>query len=119
MGLEKDPDGKSTDRLSLPLTVNQKIWFLFVIPTALCCVIYIADIATDIALVERHFSDSRCVYGSLTLILIYAPAIAFFVLTLLDPEKWPKEEEGTGKKVAWLSKQIGLLLLFPIHAMHR
>lgn len=120
MGLEKDPEGKGTDdRLSLSLTVNQKIWLLFVVPTALCCVVYVADIATDVAMVDRHFSDNRCVVGSLTLILIYLPAIAFFVLTLLDERKWPKPEEGTWKKTAWIGKQVLLLLFFPIHAMHR
>lgn len=123
MGVEKeksgDLDGRSVDRYSLSLTLNQKIWFIFVVPTALCCVIYIADIATDIALVERHYSDSRYVAGTLTLALIYAPAIIFFAITLADDSKWPPLEEGPTRRLGFFLKQLILLIFFPIHAMHR
>lgn len=123
MGLDKEKCGdfdlRSNDRFSLSLTISQKIWFLYVLPTSLCCVIYIADIATDIALVERHFSDSRCIAGAITFILLYAPALVFFLVIVSDPKKWPEAEEGSGKRACWFLKQLGLLIFFPINAIHR
>lgn len=110
---------KSIDRFSPLLSINQRIWFLFLLPTVFCCIIYIADIATDIALVERHFTESRSITAFITILLIYAPPTVFFILTLRDEEKWPEADKNTTKKVLWILKQIGLLIFFPIHAIRR
>lgn len=115
----KNNDRKGIDRFNLPLTINQKIWFLFLLPTAFCCIIYIADVATDIALVERHFTEDRCLAGAVTVILIYAPPIVYFILTIMDSKKWPEPEKDTLKKVRWIAKELGLLVFFPIYAIHR
>ncbi|KAK6623355.1 hypothetical protein RUM43_009207 [Polyplax serrata] len=115
----KNGQRKGVDRYTPPLTINQKIWFIFLLPTVFCCIVYIADVATDIALVERHFAEDRCFAGSLTVILMYSPSVVHFILTMMDASKWPESDKKTSKKVCWVLKNVGLMILFPVHAIHR
>lgn len=121
MGVEKGDVGEPSlgVTLNLNLTLNQRIWLLFLVPTALHCAVYIADVATDIALVERHYAEARYLQAGLTLILIYSPAVVFLTLTLADKRRWPPEDKGSSQRATWVLKQLGLAVLFPIHAMHR
>lgn len=121
MGAEKGNADETASRLDLNfnLTLNQRIWLLFLLPTALHCGVYIADVATDIALVERHYAEGRCLLACTTLLILYAPAVVFLALTLADKRRWPPAEKGSGEKTKWILKQIALAVVFPIHAMHR
>lgn len=118
MGVEKGDMKPSTSAVNInfKLTLSQRIWLFFILPTALNCAVYIADVATDIAVVERHLAEARLLPAILTFILIYAPAFAFLAITLSDKRR---QQSESASRVKWSFKQLILAIFFPIHAMHR
>ncbi|XP_066908961.1 XK-related protein 6 isoform X2 [Halyomorpha halys] len=107
-------DTKPSHILDFPLTVQQQLWLLFLLPTIWLILLFIADIATDIAVGVELINEGHYFAGILTLLFIVLPSLLSYFFRLSEP---PDTKEV---KVAftWLSVETAAFLLFPIRPLH-
>ncbi|XP_068992253.1 uncharacterized protein [Neodiprion pinetum] len=111
---------KATHCMRMPLRSTEQIYLVFLIPTLINCTIYLVHFSADLVVVEQHFRESNPIWGSCTLAIMYAPAIAYFVLTVSRPDWWMSEDEKISKGViTWFILQICQLFMFPLFALYR
>lgn len=85
------------------------------VPCAIACFLYVLITATDIGVIFRHYKDNDPIWASLTLFVMYLPAIGSFILIVTDCDYWPEPENGmTNENAFWLYKKILGHLLFPL-----
>lgn len=113
------PFKRQTTFLHYPLNKKQDIKHNLLIPLCVSCVVYMIHFAADIVLAYQHHNTENEFYRSLTLLWVFLPVIASFVLTVSNLKLWP-EEEGFGRlSFKWLGVRILQHLLFPVWAMFR
>ncbi|XP_008544814.1 uncharacterized protein LOC103569338 [Microplitis demolitor] len=120
MAMEPICDKKSTRCLKIPLKSTEQIYLIFLIPTLVSCCIYMINFASDLVVAIQHFRESNPVWGGLTIGFMYAPAIAYFVLTVSRPDWWMTEDQKLSRGVvAWFFIQLCQLIAFPFFALYR
>lgn len=111
---------RSTHCMRLPLRSTEQIYLVFLIPTLIGCAVYTINFAADFVVAIQHFGQGDPIWGSCTFGIMYAPAVAYFVLTVSRPDWWMSEEEKLTKGiVTWFILQILQLFLFPIFVLYR
>ncbi|KAK0085185.1 hypothetical protein PV325_008871 [Microctonus aethiopoides] len=120
MALEPVCERKSTRCLKIPLRSTEQIYLIFLLPAILSCCVYITHFGADLVVAIQHFREENPVWGSCTILFIYAPAIAYFILTISRPDWWMTENEKVSKgALTWFALQICQLIAFPFFALYR
>ncbi|XP_012286086.1 uncharacterized protein LOC105702809 [Orussus abietinus] len=111
---------KATRCLKVPLKSTEQIYLVFLIPTLLSCIIYIVHFSSDLVVAIQHFREEHSAWGCYTIGLMYAPAIAYFGLTVSRPDWWMTEDDKLSKGVVqWFLLQLCHLIAFPLFALYR
>lgn len=120
MALEPVCERKSTRCLKIPLRSTEQIYLIFLLPAILSCCVYITHFGADLVVAIQHFREENPVWGSCTILFMYAPAIAYFILTISRPDWWMTENEKVSKgALTWFALQICQLIAFPFFALYR
>ncbi|XP_034943341.1 uncharacterized protein [Chelonus insularis] len=122
MAMVKDPvcTKKSTRCLKIPLNSTEQIYLVFLIPAVLSCCVYMLHFAADLVVAVQHFREENPIWGSCTIVFMYAPAIAYFILTVSRPDWWMTEDQKVSKGIfVWLTFQLCQLIAFPLFALYR
>lgn len=111
---------KPTRCLKVPLKSTEQIYLVFLIPAVLGCCIYMVHLAADLVVAVQHFREGNPIWGGCTLGLIYAPAVAYFILTVSRPDWWMTEDQKLSwNVVTWFGIQICQMIAFPLFALYR
>uniref|UniRef100_A0A0A9Z9J6 XK-related protein n=1 Tax=Lygus hesperus TaxID=30085 RepID=A0A0A9Z9J6_LYGHE len=103
-------DKKSTRVLNFPLTVNQQLWLVFLLPSVIETTFYIVDLATDLAIGIEFLSKKDIWVGSATLLITYSAPLVCYITHIVNP---PPGNEIKAL-VAWFMVETGAFLLYPI-----
>lgn len=112
--LDKQPQ----EILGYILTAKQKIWVYFLVATGFKSAIYVFDIASGIAVVNEHYKAGDNAWGTLTLLLMYLPSLAFFIIIISRPDLWD-EQDGILGTAEWFGYRTAQFLFYPIWVMYR
>ena len=111
---------KATHCLKIPLRSTEQIYLIFLIPALVSCCVYVINLACDFVVAIQHIREGNPIWGCCTIGLIYAPAIAYFALTVSRPDWWMTEDEKIAEGVCtWFALQVCQLVAFPIFALYR
>lgn len=111
---------KSTRFLQIPLKSTEQIYLIFLIPTIITCVIYIIHFSADLVVVIQHFKENNIIWACCTIIFMYAPAIAYFMLTVSRPDWWMSNDDKLTKSIfCWFCLQFCHLVGFVLFALYR
>lgn len=111
---------KPTTCLKIPLKSTEQIYFIFLIPTLINCIIYIVHFSADLVVATQHFRENNPIWASCTLSLMFAPALVYFILTISRPDWWMTEDDKVTKGVLiWFFLQVCQLIGFPFFALYR
>ncbi|XP_034174912.1 uncharacterized protein LOC117601823 [Osmia lignaria lignaria] len=111
---------KSTRFLQIPLKSTEQIYLVFLIPTLISCMIYIIHFSADLVVAEQHFRENNPVWGCCTIGFIYAPAIAYFMLTVSRPDWWMTDDDKLTKGIfGWFCLQFCQLIGFVFFCLYR
>ncbi|KAB0797942.1 hypothetical protein PPYR_08935 [Photinus pyralis] len=105
--------------LGYELNVEQNVIVNYLIPSILSCLLYIVHFACDFAVSYRHFRERNPIWGSITVFIMYLPAISCYVLTISSLELWPKFEGCGMENVKWCLLKTLQHIFFPIWSMWR
>ncbi|XP_020707294.2 uncharacterized protein LOC105684731 isoform X1 [Athalia rosae] len=106
--------------MRLPLRSTEQIYLVFLIPTLLNCAIYVIHFSLDLVVVEQHFREGNSIWGSCSLVIMYAPSITYFILTVSRPDWWMSQDEKISKGViTWFMLQVCQVFAFPLFALYR
>ncbi|XP_006614130.1 uncharacterized protein LOC102672338 isoform X1 [Apis dorsata] len=111
---------KSTRFLQIPLKSTEQIYLIFLIPTIITCVIYIIHFSADLVVAIQHFKENNIIWACCTIIFMYAPAIAYFMLTVSRPDWWMSNDDKLTKSIfCWFCLQFCHLVGFVLFALYR
>lgn len=101
------------------LTLHQDAWLNYLVPSISACLLYILLIASDCAVIFRHYKNGDSIWGSLTLFFMYLPVLGSFFIIVSNWDLWP-EYEGCGRdNMIWFWVKSTEHLLFPAWSMWR
>lgn len=111
---------KATQYLRVPLKSVEQICLVFLIPAIVNCMIYVMHFTADFVVAVQHFREGNPIWGSGTIALMYAPAVAYFMLTISRPDWWMTDDDKISKGVfLWFALQLFQLIAFPFFALYR
>ena len=111
---------KSTRCFKVPLKPTEQIVLIFLIPTIINCYIYVLHFASDLVVAVQHFREHNPVWACITIAFMYAPALAYFVLTVSRPDWWMTDDDKLYKGAfLWFLLQVVKLITFPLFALYR
>ncbi|XP_011496498.1 PREDICTED: uncharacterized protein LOC105361093, partial [Ceratosolen solmsi marchali] len=111
---------KSAKCLRVPLKSKEQIYIIFLIPAIVNCFIYVIHFSVDLVVAIQHFRENNPVWACITICFMYAPALAYFILTISRPDWWMTDDDKMYKGTfLWLLLQVGKLIAFPLFAMYR
>ncbi|XP_076243460.1 uncharacterized protein LOC143184835 [Calliopsis andreniformis] len=111
---------KSTQFLQVPLKSTEQVYLVFLIPTLISCIIYEIHFSADLVVAFQHFRESNPIWGCCTIGFMYAPAIAYFILTVSRPDWWMTDDDKLTKGVfGWFCIQLCQLVGFIFFALYR
>lgn len=111
---------KSTRFMQIPLKSTEQIYLIFLIPTLITCFIYIIHFSADLVVAIQHFKEYNLVWGCCTIGFMYAPAIAYFMLTVSRPDWWMSNDDKLTKSTFyWFSLQLCQLVVFVFFSLYR
>ncbi|XP_015126344.1 uncharacterized protein LOC107047929 [Diachasma alloeum] len=120
MTMEAICERKPTRCLKVPLKSTEQICLVFLIPAVIGCCIYMVHFAADLVVAVQHFREGNPIWGGCTLGLMYAPAVAYFILTVSRPDWWMTEDQKISwNVVTWFGIQIVQMIAFPLFALYR
>lgn len=106
--------------LKVPLKSTEQIYIIFLIPTLINCILYIIHFSSDLVVTIQHFRDDKPVWGCCTLGLMYAPAVAYFMLTVSRPDWWMTDDDKVARGIVrWIALQLSQLIGFVFFALYR
>ncbi|KOX76413.1 hypothetical protein WN51_12094 [Melipona quadrifasciata] len=111
---------KSTRFMQIPLKSTIQIYLIFLIPTLITCFVYIIHFSADLVVAIQHFKEYNLVWGCCTIGFMYAPAIAYFMLTVSRPDWWMSNDDKLTKSIFyWFSHQLCQLVVFVFFSLYR
>ena len=111
---------KSTRFMQIPLKSTEQIYLIFLIPTLITCFVYIIHFSADLVVAIQHFKEHNLVWGCCTIGFMYAPAIAYFMLTVSRPDWWMSNDDKLTKSIFyWFSLQLCQLVVFVFFSLYR
>ncbi|XP_068965276.1 uncharacterized protein [Bombus flavifrons] len=111
---------KSTRFLQIPLKSTEQIYLIFLIPTLISCFVYIIHFSADLVVAIQHFKENNLVWGCCTICFMYAPAIAYFMLTVSRPDWWMSNDDKLTKGMfCWFCLQLCQLIGFVFFSLYR
>ncbi|XP_017792855.1 PREDICTED: uncharacterized protein LOC108574733 [Habropoda laboriosa] len=111
---------KSTRFLQVPLKSTEQIYLIFLIPTLVTCVVYVIHFSADLVVAIQHFKENNPVWGCCTIGFMYAPAIAYFMLTISRPDWWMTDDDKLTKGIfCWFCLQLCQLVCFVFFSLYR
>ncbi|XP_030753291.1 uncharacterized protein LOC115880252 [Sitophilus oryzae] len=106
--------------LGYELTPTQNALVNFLLPSIGACVLYKFIIAVDVGVIFRHYKDNDPIWASLTIFIMYLPALSSYVIIMSDWDYWPEPDKGlTRNNVKWAFRQTLEHLFFPFWNMWR
>ncbi|KAH8415846.1 hypothetical protein KR222_002123 [Zaprionus bogoriensis] len=104
--------------LGLTIRSRTRIYVSYVLPACLALLVYLPQMASDVALSYQHFRQGEPDYGAGTLVLVLVPPLLTYVLVLTSRQQ---RENATQKHSRCVSCGLGLLqlLLFPLVVVYR
>jgi len=112
-------DGVPIKVLGYQVKTRTQIILSCLLPAILEVFVYIVLMTADTALTVRHYIDGHLLWGVLTLIFIWLPAIVCFASVMASPYHWPEETGCNTDSTLFLLRQCFNLILFPIGAFNR
>lgn len=111
---------KSIRCMKIPLKSTEQIYLIFLIPILLNCFVYIVHFAADLVVAIQHFREGNSLWGSSTIVFMYAPALTYFILTVSRPDWWMTDDDKVSKGVVyWFGLQVCQLLFFVFFVLYR
>ena len=111
---------KPTRLFKVPLKSKEQIYLVFLIPAMINCLIYVIHFSSDLVVAVQHFRENNPIWGCITISFMYAPAIAYFVLTISRPDWWMTDDDKLYKGAfLWFLLQLIKLIMFPFFALYR
>lgn len=111
---------KSTKFFKIPLKSKEQIYLIFLIPALLNCLVYVVHFSADLVVAIQHFREHNSMWGYITISFMYAPALAYFVLTVSRPDWWMSDDDKLYKGAClWFLLQVAKLIVFPLFALYR
>lgn len=119
-GAEEMCTRKPTKCLQVPLKSTEQIYLVFLIPAIASCLVYVLHFAADLVVAVQHFREENPVWACITIGFMYAPALAYFILTISRPDWWMTDDDKLYKGAfLWFLLQLVKLLAFPLFALYR
>lgn len=91
----------------------------YLLPSVFSCILYILVFSSDVGMVFRHYKDDNPIWASVTLFVMYLPAIISYVLIVSDWLLWPEMYGCSLLNITWFTIKTLEHLLFPVWAMWR
>ncbi|XP_014471707.1 PREDICTED: uncharacterized protein LOC106742877 [Dinoponera quadriceps] len=111
---------KSTRCMKVPLKSTEQIYLIFLVPAVISCFVYIVHFSADLVVAIQHFKENNPLWGSCTLIIMYAPALVYFILTISRPDWWMTDDDKVSKGVlGWFALQMCHFVGFVFFALYR
>nr|CAI5865961.1 unnamed protein product [Callosobruchus analis] len=105
--------------LGYELTLHHSAIVNHLVPSICSCALYIALISTDTGVCFCHLQNDDTVWASLSLFIMYLPAICSYVIVISNWELWP-EFQGCGRdNLIWFWVKTVQHLFFPAWSMWR
>lgn len=98
-----------------PLTTSQQMWLGFFIPASISMIVFIVNFSLDIAVAFQLLRDGHTLLAGATIILVYAPSIVCFILTLTAMPQLEKVCDI----IIWIIIQLFQCILFPVAIIYR
>ncbi|OXU28218.1 hypothetical protein TSAR_011729 [Trichomalopsis sarcophagae] len=119
-GAEEMCTRKPTKCLKVPLKSTEQIYLIFLIPAIASCLVYVLHFAADLVVAVQHFREENPVWACITIGFMYAPALAYFILTISRPDWWMTDDDKLYKGAfLWFLLQLIKLIAFPLFALYR
>ncbi|XP_014204092.1 uncharacterized protein LOC106636260 [Copidosoma floridanum] len=111
---------KSTRYMKIPLKSREQVYLVFLVPTIISCLVYVLHFAADLVVALQHYRENNPAWACITVGFMYAPAVAYFVLTISRPDWWMTDDDKLHKGAfLWCLMQIAKLVAFPFFALYR
>lgn len=111
---------KSTRYLNVPLNSKEQIYLIFLIPAIVNCLVYLVHFLADLVVAVQHFREHNPIWACITIGFMYAPALAYFLLTVSRPDWWMTDDDKLHKGAfLWFLLQVAKLIAFPVFALYR
>ncbi|CAH1963147.1 unnamed protein product [Acanthoscelides obtectus] len=105
--------------LGYELTSHQSAIVNHLVPSSCACILYISIIATDAGVCFSHLQNEDFIWASLSLFIMYLPALCSYVIVISNWELWP-EFQGCGRdNFTWFWMKTAQHLFFPAWSMWR
>lgn len=106
--------------MKVPLKSTEQIYLIFLVPAVISCFVYIVHFSADLVVAIEHFKENNPLWGFGTLIIIYAPAFMYFILTISRPDWWMTDDDKVSKGVlGWFGLQVCQFVGFVFFALYR
>ncbi|CAH1284696.1 unnamed protein product [Diabrotica balteata] len=112
-------DGKKQTLLGYELTSCEDAIVNYLVPSVSACILYILLIAVDVGVIFSHFKNDDPIWASLTLFILYVPALISFVLVVSNWALWPEFESCGRENMIWFWTKLGEHFFFPVWSIWR